>query len=314
MYIRAGHTTTRLLAGVLAAATLASAPIPAAAQDSVAEARLRKIEAEVRALQRKVFPGGDGRFFEPQISPTDPASTTTTTPNPATTTAVTDILARLDAIELQLQRLTAVSEENGNAMSEMQARISALETSAAQALAANPVQPATGNNSGATTGAAGAAAGNTATTAQPSPERLAAVRAIAKPQTDDPGDDDYSYGYRLWSAGFFPEARQVLADFVAKYPSHYRVSYGRNLLGRAFLDDGLLDDAAKWFIENYQKDKTAARAPDSLLYLAETMIAMKDTRRACIALGEFSVKYPAEASGRLAEQFAANRRKVTCTS
>ena len=35
-----------------------------------------------------------------------------------------------------------------------------------------------------------------------SPERLAAVQAIAKPQTDDAGDDEYSYGFRLWNAGF----------------------------------------------------------------------------------------------------------------
>ena len=45
--------------------------VPATAQETqaAAEARLRKIEAEVRALQRKVFPGGDGKFFEPQIAP-----------------------------------------------------------------------------------------------------------------------------------------------------------------------------------------------------------------------------------------------------
>ena len=34
----------------------------------MAENRIRRLESEVRALQRKVFPGGDGRYFEPEIS------------------------------------------------------------------------------------------------------------------------------------------------------------------------------------------------------------------------------------------------------
>ena len=90
-------------------ATVMTAPAPALAQDSAADARIRKIEAEVRALQRKVFPGGDGRFFEPQIGPgSDPAApTTTSSPAAPSSTAVTDILVRLDTLETQLRGLTA---------------------------------------------------------------------------------------------------------------------------------------------------------------------------------------------------------------
>ncbi|MDX1270158.1 MAG: TatD family hydrolase, partial [Oceanisphaera sp.] len=33
-----------------------------------AESYSDDVEAEIRALQRKVFPGGDGRFFEPEIT------------------------------------------------------------------------------------------------------------------------------------------------------------------------------------------------------------------------------------------------------
>jgi TolA-binding protein len=46
------------------------------------------------------------------------------------------------------------------------------------------------------------------------------------------------------------------------------VSYARNLLGRAYLDDGKPREAAPWFLQNYQADKKGARASDSLLYLA----------------------------------------------
>ena len=59
--------TRFLTVGAGALAVLAT-PMPAFAQDNNDEARLRKLEAEVRALQRRVFPGSDGRYFEPEIT------------------------------------------------------------------------------------------------------------------------------------------------------------------------------------------------------------------------------------------------------
>jgi TolA-binding protein len=315
---------SRLLRAVVTVAAIAAVPAPAFAQDAGEEARLRKIEAEVRALQRKVFPGGDGRFFEPQIASGSQAPANNGQVMgviPPATTAVTDILVRLDALEAQLQTLTARSEEQANALSKMEMRLAALEAGAAAedsapvaALPATNSQNSTPppiDRSAATPAPAPAPA--PAPVAAPSAERLAAVQAIAKPQTGDAGDDEYSYGFRLWNAGFYPEARQQLTTFVEQYPDHSRISFGRNLLGRAFLDDNLPEEAARWFLRNYQADKNGARAADSLLYLAQSMIAMKDTRRACIALAEFGETYPLIASGRLADEYQASRAKVTCS-
>ena len=308
------------LGAIVAAAVVATTPVPSLAQDNT-EARLRRAEAEIRALQRTVFPGGDGRFFEPQIA----ADGTTTRPQGVavpSTSAVTDILARLDAMELQLQRLTALTEENSNSLSTIDARVTALESAGSGGSAitggtSEPTdlfdQPAPATDLGSTQSAAQPRpASDQVGETGPSAERLAAVQAITKPQTDDAGDDEYSYGFRLWNAGFYPEARQQLSSFVEDYPNHSRLTYGRNLLGRAFLDDGMPEEAARWFLRNYQADRTARRAPDSLLYLAQSMIAMDDTRRACIALAEFGETYPAVAAGRLSDQYESNRRRVTC--
>jgi TolA-binding protein len=305
----------RTIFGGLAVFAVAATSLPAAAQD-VDDARIRKIESEVRALQRTVFPGGTGRFFEPEISGSA-AGPSTTVPN--SSTAVTDILARLDALEAQLQSLTAQTEQNTNSLSLLTTRVAALETPASSApIAAQPIASAPAAILGAMTGGASTAAKPVqsapvkATPSGPTAARLAAVQEIAKPQTDDPGDDEYSYGFRLWDAGFYPEAQQQLTLFVEKYPNHSRLSYGRNLLGRAYLDDGKAKEAAPWFLRNYQADKQAARAPDSLLFLAEAMIAQKDTSRACIALAEFGETYPALAAGRLADQYQSTLRKVKC--
>ena len=305
--------------GGAALALLAIAP-PALAQSSNDEARVRKLEAEVRALQRRVFPGGDGRYFEPEITGQPQASTTVSQPS---TTAVTDILARLDAMETQIQRLTEQTEQNTFALRTLGERVEALETLDAGAVQGDAP---TGGSSGLTSGTPARGPATTATAtptatstptstpaaAAPDPERLAAVSAIAKPQTEDPADDEYSYGFRLWEAGFYPEAQQQLTLFVEQNPQHWRATYGRNLLGRAYLDDSKPREAAPWFLRNYQADKTAARAGDSLLFLAEAMIALDDTSRACIALAEFAETYPALAAGRLLDQYERNRARVTC--
>ena len=309
-------TRAVICAGLVAIAV----PVPAVAQ---VNDRLDRIERQISALQRQVFPGGDERFFEPEITPeTRPPQDTTPQ---ITTSALTDVLARLDSIEGQLARLTAATEVNENALAAVETRLTALEGRAAA-----PSGPTAARNTGPSgvipvpddggsmnlagddDDDADLAANDDDSDAGPSPQRLEAVQAIAKPATGDAGDDEYVYGFRLWDAGFYPEAQQQLSMFVERYPDHWRTTYGRNLLGRAFLDAGEPRAAATHFFENYQSDSNAARAPDSLLYLAESMIALGDTRRACIALAEFGDTYAALAAGRLADQYGSLNGRVDC--
>lgn len=323
--------------------------IPALAQTAPtgAEARLRALEAEVKALQRKVFPGGDGKYFPPQVQPTE--STTAPLGTPAST-PVSDLLTRMQSVEAQLARLTAQGEENANRLAKLEARLAASAAETATGTGTTPsAAPATGvtvpaaatpaaatptaatngatasANLAAMTGGASApkpaastpAATKPAATSPAKPAaagsaRVAAVKAVEKPSTGDAGDDEYSYGFRLYDAKFFPEAQQQLKLFLQKYPKHSRVSYARNLLGRAYLDDGNAREAASWFLQNYQANKRGDRAPDSLLYLAEAMRQLKDTTRSCVALAQFADDYSAEASGRLKGQYDTLRKEVKC--
>lgn len=317
----------------LALALTTPIAFPVLAQDTLAEARIRKMEAEIRALQRQVFPGGDGKYFAPEV-PQGAAGGAAATAQPATT-PVTDLLSRMDALEAQVARLTAQVEENGNRLSKIEARL-APQATASPAPEPSPVAVAAAPAPAVTPAPASSPAPRPVTTASPAPraaaspapaasprpaapaasapsaQRLAAVRAIVKPQTDDPGDDEYSYGFRLWDAKFYPEAQQQLKLMIDRYPRHARISYARNLLGRAFLDDGKPREAATWFLQNYQADKRGDRASDSLLYLAESMRRLNDTNRACIALAEFGDSYPSDAAGRLKAQYEQTRSAVKC--
>lgn len=341
--MRDGQTTmTRLLRGaypglgpVLATLALAlAAPAHAQSASGSTDARLRAIEAEVKALQRQVFPGGDSKYFPPQVQPGQTTAPLTGTP---ATTPVADLLTRMDSVEAQLARLTAQGEENANRLAKLEARFAAssAETSATPAATGSESGATTSNNLAAMTG--GAATPKPATTtpasttptatapalttkpATPAPKpaaasssRVAAVKAIEKPSTSDAGDDEYSYGFRLWDAKFYPEAQQQLKLFLQKYPKHSRVSYARNLLGRAYLDEGNPREAASWFLQNYQANKRGDRAPDSLLNLAEAMRQLKDTTRSCVALAQFSDDYASEATGRLKSQYDTIRSAVKC--
>jgi len=315
-HLRQASLRALAIAGVLA---LAGGGVPAFAQDANTALRLNKVEAEVRALQRKVFPGSDGKYFTPEITPGTP------TPSPApppSTTALSDVLTRMDSLEAQVARLTGQVEQNSNRITQLEARMASLGQAAA---APAPTSPAPQTNLDAMSGGASAVRPTptptppptpaaTSPAAAPSSSRVKAVSAIARPSTGDAAEDEYSYGYRLWEAKFYPEAQQQLKLYLEKYPRGPRGSWARNLLGRAYLDDGNALEAAKWFVQNYQTDKRGERAPDSLLYLAVSMKQLNDSKRACIALSEFGSTYAAEAAGRLKGLYDSTRNGLQCSA
>lgn len=311
--------------GAFTLAALPAGPVAIASAQTATEStdvRLRRVEAELRAVQRKVFPDGAGKSFQPELAPS--ANGTTGAPSSSTPapTGLTDLLTRMEAVEAQLQRLTAATEENQNYISKLEVRLAALETAnSPAAVGATPVsQPAVAS---AVPNAPAVVSEPPKPPAKPvlkpsaakpdaSTDRMAAVMAVEKPATDDKGEDEYSYGYRLWEAKFFPEAQQQLLRVVQQHPRHARISYARNLLGRAYLDDGKPGTAAQYFLQNYQADRKGDRAADSLLYLGVAMGRLKEEKRACVAFSEFWQNYPTEAAGRLKSQYEAAVKPLNC--
>lgn len=111
---------------------------PVFAQDANIDGRVGKLEKEMRAVQRQVFPNGAGKFVEPEIpSQTAPAPTT------SSTSATADLTARVDALEAQLATLTGQVELQGNGMRGLEGRLKAIETQmAAQTAQTEAVMPA----------------------------------------------------------------------------------------------------------------------------------------------------------------------------
>src|SRR5688500_19935483 len=88
---------------------LAGTAMPAAAQQADRlDRRVERLEQELRAVQRRVFPGGN---VEPEISSAQPQSAQ---PGLPATSPVADLNARVDALERQLAALTGQAEANEN--------------------------------------------------------------------------------------------------------------------------------------------------------------------------------------------------------
>jgi TolA-binding protein len=300
----------------------------AVAQDANIDGRVGKLEKEMRAVQRQVFPAGAGKFIAPDIqSPTIAQPET-----PSTTSATSDLLVRVDALEAQLATLTGQVEQQGNNMRGLEARLKLLEAQLASAqLASAPQETAVPAIAQATTApsvlpAAApvpaavtvkpkpvvAAAKPAAIAAKPSAARVAAVAAIERPATGDAFEDGYTYGFRLWEAKFYPEAQATLEETLKTYPKHRRASFLRNLLGRAWLDDKKPATAVKIFYDNYKADPLGERAPDSLLFLGLALTDLGKTAEACEAFGELSRAYPDIATGRLADRVTAGKTRAKC--
>jgi TolA-binding protein len=295
----------------------------AVAQDANIDGRVGKLEKEMRAVQRQVFPAGAGKFLEPDIQ----SPTSAKPENPSTTSATSDLLVRVDALEAQLAILTGQVEQQGNNMRGLDARLKLLEAQLASAQLANAQQetavPATAASvlpAAAPVPAAVvvkpkpvvAATKPEATAAKPSAARVAAVAAIERPATGDAFEDGYNYGYRLWEAKFYPESQVTLEETLAKYPKHKRASFLRNLLGRAWLDDKKPATAVKVFYDNYKADPRGERAPDSLFFLGSALTDLGKTAEACEAYGELTKAYPDVANGRLADRVTAGKTRAKC--
>lgn len=317
----------RLLIAAILLSGIAAAP--ASSQTTVINLRVEKLEKEMKAVQRKVFPGGAA--LEPEI---DPATVNRPIGNPSGT-PISDLTGRVDALESQLKSMTGQIEQNEFRVRKLEDSLKALRDETGARLKGLET-PAGGDTTGASPTAAIRQTGTVAekpkpATAKPASfkpaatdaktappavvpaARKAAVAAVEVPATGDDADDAYVYGFRLYNAKLYPEAQQKLKEYIAKYPTGKRASHARNLLGRAYLDEGKPALASVAFYDNYQKIPGGERAAESLTWLGNALIKLKKPADACKVYTEFSQVYGAKASADLKARVAKGRVDAKCT-
>jgi TolA-binding protein len=290
---------------LVTAILLAGAAAPSIAQQRPpVERRVDRLEQEMRAVQRRVFPNGAAAQVEPEIGPQTPGGARTSIGG----SALSDLTARVDALEAQFGALTAQIEEANyrsrqaeeavaRLREESSARIARLEAAAAERQTAQPAaQPQREPERTAA--------------ATPATQTPAGAGPAARPA--DPAEEAYNAGFRLWEQRRYEEAQTALQAVAERYPRSRWASWASNLAGRAFLDDDKPATAARIFLANYQNNREGERAADSLFFLGEALTKLNRRPEACRVYDELAEVFP-NMRDFIRTRLPAARREARCT-
>jgi TolA-binding protein len=289
----------RVLRLVVPALLLAA--VSAQAQDADAERidkRVGKLESEMRAVQRKVFPGSDARFFEPEITVPEPAAAAIGTP---ATAPLTDLTDRVGEIERQLRTLTGqveTAEFKLRQLEEAQAKQRADVEFRLNALEAGGVKPAP-------------AVAPAAEAVPEAPPPKAAAKPPAKPATADAA---WKLAYANVSSKDWPGTEAAMTAFIADWPKSTRLPQAQYWLGRSHAERNQHAEAARSFLKVYETAPRSPQAPDSLIGLADAMTGLKKPKDACRVLGELDSVYGAKLTADQKSDAAALKKRAKCAA
>jgi tol-pal system protein YbgF len=111
------------------------------------------------------------------------------------------------------------------------------------------------------------------------------------PPSATPRDEfDLAYGYVLHKD--YALAEQGFRDFLKKYPGDPRAADANYWLGETLFQRQKYRDAAELFLLVSRDHGTAAKAPDALLRLGQSLAQLGEKDAACGTLAEVGRKYP----------------------
>ena len=200
-------------------------------------------------------------------------------------------LDRLNAIEAELQRLTAnaeqlefrisrITSEADNKIGDLNFRLCELEPACDigrlddTPLGGLPTAPTPNMTTTTTTGGPALAIGE---------------------------QSDITAAQGSLAAGDFRGALDQLTAFVATYPGSPLTSEANFLRGEALEGLGQTTDAARAYLEAFSGDATGPRAPNALYKLGSSLGAIGQIQDACLTLAEVNVRFPGNPAVELAQ-------------
>ncbi|MBZ6377955.1 hypothetical protein B5C34_02265 [Pacificimonas flava] len=256
---------------------LIAGPVSAQTVDTL-DRRVTRVEKEVRALQREVFPGGDERFFEPEVRTGDPAEEPGFGVPAATPSTV--MTERLDALEQQVQTLTGQVEEQAFAIRQLQERLERFESDATFRL-----------------------------------EQLEGGSAGGEAETAAGDGGPFDAALAQYRSGDYAGAQVGFSAFLEANPDDERASAAGYWLGRSLLARDQPAQAVRTFLENYQTYRDAPRAPDSLLWVGRSLMSLDPpvSDRACQAYDRLEEEYEGRLSDEVASGLVESRLAANCS-
>lgn len=199
-----------------------------------------------------------------------------------------DALQRLDAIEAELMRLTAKTEEIELKVNRVAAdgtnRIGDLEFRLCEAtpgcdIATLPATPPLG-------GAADTTASAPVAPADPAPATGTGPELAMGEQAD------FDRAKEVLGQGDFRSAADLFATFAQSYPGGPLTQEAQYLRGEALSQLGETAEAARAYLDAFSGKPDGTFAPDSLFKLGQALAALGQVPDACVTLAEVGNRFP----------------------
>jgi tol-pal system protein YbgF len=207
---------------------------------------------------------------------------------------------RVNAIEAELQRLTALTEriqlnidnvvrDGTNRIGDLEFRLCELEDACDIANLGDT--PSLGGVTPETVGAAPEAAPSTGGEIASStlPDTGGMNLAVAE-------EEDFNRARAAFEAGEFADAAVLFGSFAETYPGGPLSAEAYYLRGEAEANLGRWSEAARAFLDSFSVSPDGQRAPSALTSLGVALAQLGQTDEACLTLAEVPTRYPGSAS------------------
>jgi len=242
--------------------------------------------------------------------------------------AIAQLTQRVNDLEDSLRRLTGQNELQDHKIADLNAKIDRMQrdfdyklcTLAAQQLGASgndglpcnqpaASAPAPSQNLAPPPGVLGTLPSNT-------PLPLAAPAAGAPAETapaaaSSPNRPQFDAAMNLLAKAQYDQARAAFRTFADTYPRDDLAAQAVYWVGDIAYVQKDYPNAARAFAEEIKKYGSSPRAPDSMLKLGQSLIALNQKEEGCTTLGALPSKYP-QASKTVLAQTSAARKAAHC--
>lgn len=121
-------------------------------------------------------------------------------------------------------------------------------------------------------------------------DKISALSDSANPE------EQYQEAYSFLKERDFDRSEKLFLSFVEKNKNHQLVGNAYFWLGEIALQKNDFNGAAVRYLKGYQQNQKGTRAPDNLLKLAESLVALKKNKEACMTLIKLKKEFPNAAS------------------
>ena len=146
-------------------------------------------------------------------------------------------------------------------------------------------------------------------------DAAAPAEAAAGPPPAPAGDPgkDFTQARQLMLAGDYDSAEAAFSAYVANYPEGPRAAEANYWWGKTLSVRGAHANAAQAYIAAIRGWPQTAWAPDAVVELSRSLVALKKPSAACKTLAEFARRYP-KAPANIASRAAATRTQAKCAA